>query len=114
MVLAVCHDKHKIIYIRHYFLSRPRRFGKTLLLEAIEMIFQGNKDKLNGLWIYSSGYKFLEFPIIKLSLSMDSKKPELLWDGLMAKLMSIADRENLQVKKPRWLFFLAHYRSPVS
>ncbi|NJN33462.1 MAG: AAA family ATPase [Saprospiraceae bacterium] len=34
-----------------YFLSRPRRFGKSLTVDTIHEIFKGNKDLFKGLWI---------------------------------------------------------------
>ena len=34
-----------------YFLSRPRRFGKSLLLSTLTEIFKGNKELFNGLYI---------------------------------------------------------------
>lgn len=35
-----------------YFLSRPRRFGKSLLISILEEIFNGNKELFKGYWIY--------------------------------------------------------------
>jgi hypothetical protein len=37
---------------QYFFLSRPRRFGKSLLLNTIKEIFLGNKELFKGLWIY--------------------------------------------------------------
>ncbi|MDR1022253.1 MAG: AAA family ATPase, partial [Prevotellaceae bacterium] len=37
---------------RVYFLSRPRRFGKSLLVSTLEAIFRGKKDLFEGLYIY--------------------------------------------------------------
>jgi hypothetical protein len=37
----------------YYFLSRPRRFGKSLLLSTIEYLFKGEKELYKGLYIYS-------------------------------------------------------------
>ena len=34
-----------------YFLSRPRRFGKSLLISTLEEIFLGNKELFRGLWL---------------------------------------------------------------
>lgn len=47
-------DKTKYIYDlidngKYYFLSRPRRFGKSLLLSTIEAYFKGRKELFNGL-----------------------------------------------------------------
>ena len=37
-----------------YFLSRPRRFGKSLLLSTLEAIFRGQRELFAGLWIEDS------------------------------------------------------------
>lgn len=41
---------------RLYFLSRPRRFGKSLLISTLKEIFLGNKHLFEGLWIDTSNY----------------------------------------------------------
>ena len=44
---------HKITSTgKYYFLSRPRRFGKTLLVSTMEELFKGNKDLFKELYIY--------------------------------------------------------------
>ncbi|MDR1310112.1 MAG: ATP-binding protein [Deltaproteobacteria bacterium] len=52
-----------------YFLSRPRRFGKSLLLGAMEELFKGNRQLFKGLAIDSLGYDFQPYPVIKLSMA---------------------------------------------
>ena len=52
-----------------FFLSRPRRFGKTLLIDLLSEIFQGNKELFRGLAIYNSDYDWKSYPVIRLSLS---------------------------------------------
>lgn len=59
---------------REYFLSRPRRFGKSLFLSTIEEYFLGRKDLFNGLYIFDKendrGDKaWLQYPVIKFALS---------------------------------------------
>jgi len=49
-------DKTELIYQlisegSYYFLSRPRRFGKSLLVDTLKQIFLGNKELFKGLWI---------------------------------------------------------------
>jgi len=39
-----------------YFLSRPRRFGKSLLISTLNEIFEGNKKLFKDQWIYKSDY----------------------------------------------------------
>ncbi|MDR1870512.1 MAG: AAA family ATPase, partial [Deltaproteobacteria bacterium] len=50
-----------------YFLSRPRRFGKTLLLSVFKELFSGRRERFKGLWIDQSDYDFPEVPVIHLS-----------------------------------------------
>lgn len=54
-------DKTKLIYQMittgaYYFLSRPRRFGKSLLVSTLEALFSGKKELFKDLWIYTSDY----------------------------------------------------------
>jgi hypothetical protein len=51
-------DKAEYIYElinsgKYYFLSRPRRFGKSLLLSTLEYLFKGERELYKGLYIYS-------------------------------------------------------------
>ena len=41
---------------KHYFLSRPRRFGKSLFVSTLEEIFKGNKALFEGCHIAQSNY----------------------------------------------------------
>ena len=51
---------------RLYFLARPRRFGKSLLISTLKELFLGNKELFKGLWIYSSDYQWIKYPVIHL------------------------------------------------
>ena len=50
----------------YYFLSRPRRFGKSLFLDTLAEIFLGNKELFKGLYIYDK-YDFKPHPVIRIS-----------------------------------------------
>ncbi|MDR1342855.1 MAG: AAA family ATPase, partial [Prevotellaceae bacterium] len=49
-----------------YFLSRPRRFGKSLLISTIDAIFSGRKDLFEGLYIYDKWDWSRQYPVIRL------------------------------------------------
>ena len=51
-----------------YFLSRPRRFGKSLTLDTIAELFSGNKALFEGLWIADKWDWTETYPIIRMSL----------------------------------------------
>jgi len=61
--------QHLIENGQYYFLSRPRRFGKSLFLDTLRTIFDGNKEIFKGLHIYNNGYKFEKHPIIRISFN---------------------------------------------
>ena len=57
---------------QYYFLSRPRRFGKSLLLDTLRTIFETNesdKELFKGLSIYDNGYEFSKHPVIRISFN---------------------------------------------
>ncbi len=54
---------------RFYFLSRPRRFGKSLLVSTLKELFSGNKELFKDLWIYNSDYDWQQYPVIHLDFS---------------------------------------------
>lgn len=67
-------DKTKYIYTLlqsggYYFLSRPRRFGKSLLISTLNDIFAGNKHLFSGLWIEDK-ITWEKYPVIRFSFGM--------------------------------------------
>ena len=50
-----------------YFLSRPRRFGKSLTLSTLKAVFEGKKELFKGLALYDKPYDWKPYPIIHLS-----------------------------------------------
>ena len=55
-----------------YFLSRPRRFGKSLLLSTMEAYFLGKKELFKGLAIESLEKEWIEYPVLKISFGSAS------------------------------------------
>ncbi|MCI5146308.1 MAG: hypothetical protein D3923_12455, partial [Candidatus Electrothrix sp. AR3] len=70
---------------KYSFLSRPRRFGKSLFLDTLAEIFSGNKKLFKGLYIQNR-YEFDIYPIIRISFSGDLRSPDGLRKMLMATL----------------------------
>ena len=60
---------------QYVFLSRPRRFGKSLFLDTLHNIFEGNKELFKGLDIYDK-YDFEEYPVIKIDWAGNFKTLE--------------------------------------
>ena len=53
----------------YYFLSRPRRFGKSLLISTIEAYFQGKKELFEGLAVAGLESEWKKYPVIHLDLN---------------------------------------------
>jgi hypothetical protein len=63
---------------KYYFLSRPRRFGKSVLISTLVEIFSGNKELFKGLWIYDK-IQWTQYPVIHIDFStIDYGTPEKL------------------------------------
>lgn len=67
-------DKTEMIYQlvktgRYYFLSRPRRFGKSLLISTLEAYFSGKKELFEGLAIEKLEKDWIQYPVIHLDLN---------------------------------------------
>ena len=68
-------DKTEFIYKllcawprRFFFISRPRRFGKSLFCNTLESLFKGNKELFKGLYIYDK-YDFKPYPVLHFDFS---------------------------------------------
>jgi hypothetical protein len=78
-----------------YFLSRPRRFGKSLLVSTLDAIFKGKKNLFEGLYIYDKR-EWEEYPVIKIDWTgIDHSTPEAMKKSLVLYLKNIA--ENYQI-----------------
>ncbi len=74
-------------YAKYVFLSRPRRFGKSLLTSTLESYFCGEKPLFEGLKIMNLEKEWKSYPVIRLDLSM-VKGQETVAD-LQARLLSV-------------------------
>lgn len=89
-------DKTLLIYTmittgKYYFLSRPRRFGKSLLISTFADVFSGNKDLFKGLAIYSLPYDWKKYPVISISFAdIRYTTAETLEKGIILHLQRIA------------------------
>jgi len=52
-----------------YFLSRPRRFGKTLLVSTLQAYFEGRKELFEGLAISQYETEWKQYPVVRINLS---------------------------------------------
>ena len=68
-------DKTKYVWqmattkAKYFFLSRPRRFGKSLLVDTLRCYFEGRKELFEGLYIYNKETEWKKYPVIRIDLS---------------------------------------------
>lgn len=74
---------------KYYFLSRPRRFGKSLLISTLESVLTSKKELFEGLYIYDK-WHFEEYPVIRISFSNIGYRDIGLQDALNVELKRIA------------------------
>ena len=100
-------DKTKFIHElassgKYYFLARPRRFGKSLLLSTLKSFFQAQKELFKGLYIYDAEKKWISYPVIHLDYSKvnyrDTKA--IFTSSMLAHLQEIADEYELVLSQP--------------
>ena len=84
-----------------YFISRPRRFGKSLMLSTLQAMFEGRKDLFKGLAIYDKPWEGWKTPTPVYSFTM-SKLNADSYDGLVVEMEKLV----------RSLFAKAHVRFP--
>jgi hypothetical protein len=83
---------------RMFFLSRPRRFGKTLLLDTIQHIAKGDRTPFAGMKIGKSDYVWERYPVIRFSFSRFESDPLTFRRKLLDKFDDIARDHNLDLK----------------
>ncbi|MDR1035870.1 MAG: AAA family ATPase, partial [Deltaproteobacteria bacterium] len=97
-------DKTKSIYElltdhrRHLFLSRPRRFGKTLLIDTLEEVLTGRKELFSGLTIHNL-WKDSEWPqshVFRISLNSFTDNPSTLDESLTLFMHSFAKDRGIE------------------
>ena len=77
---------------KHYLLSRPRRFGKSLLLDTLKELFEGNEPLFEGLDIHRHWDWSVRHPVVRLDFGGgDFKEPGCLHKEVMAQLTAIED-----------------------
>jgi len=76
----------------YYFISRPRRFGKSLLISTLAEVFRGNKELFKGLYIYDK-IDWNEYPVIMISFASITYRQtkEVFYGEIIEKLKQIAE-----------------------
>ncbi|MCY4227821.1 MAG: AAA family ATPase [Gammaproteobacteria bacterium] len=81
---------------RHYFLSRPRRFGKSLLVDTLQELFEGNEPLFQGLDIHPYWDWSVKHPVVRLSFGGDIDTPEEIQNHVLNQLYKIEQAYDLK------------------
>ena len=87
-------DKTALVYQianvgKPYFLSRPRRFGKSLLLSTFEAYFQGRKDLFRGLAIEKLETEWTQYPVLHLDLNAEKYDSKEALERMLSRNLSL-------------------------
>ena len=99
-----CYYVDKTVYVErlleegaHYFLSRPRRFGKSLFLDTLKELFEGNEALFRGLHVHGRHDWSQRHPVVRLSFGGGSfTQPGLLQDRVMEQLAAVERRTGVE------------------
>ncbi|MDR3245934.1 MAG: ATP-binding protein [Prevotellaceae bacterium] len=99
-------DKTEYIYRmvttgRVYFLSRPRCFGKSLLVSTLDALFKGQKELFEGLYIYDKWNWNEQYPVIRLDFGERTyDTPEKLESSLFTFINEMAENYSVNLVSP--------------
>ncbi|MCC2624593.1 MAG: hypothetical protein K0R14_466 [Burkholderiales bacterium] len=71
----------------YYFLSRPRRFGKSLLVDTLKQAFQGNKQIFKGLFLENNWDWDIKYPVIHIDLGQGVVKSKEQLDSILNTIL---------------------------
>ncbi|WP_186441004.1 AAA family ATPase, partial [Desulfamplus magnetovallimortis] len=94
----------------YYFMSRPRRFGKSLMVSTLKCLFEGKQDLFEGLWIKGKDkdidhalnfeWEWKKHPVITLDFNgISHQTPDILIQGLAIALKNIAADFSISLKE---------------
>ena len=96
-----CYYVDKTAYIRrlldegaHYFLSRPRRFGKSLFLDTLKELFEGNEPLFAGLAIHDQWDWSVRHPVLRLSFGRGNFKVPGYVEATLMEQLAAAERRS--------------------
>ncbi|MEE4357450.1 MAG: ATP-binding protein [Desulfococcaceae bacterium] len=97
-------DKTRHIYKmadegKYYFLSRPRRFGKSLTVSTLRCLFQGRKELFEGLWITeNTDWEWKPHPVILFDFnSISHDTPENLDLCLKERMVNLGQENSIEI-----------------
>lgn len=97
-------DKTSYIYEmmqvgKHNFIVRPRRFGKSLMLDTIACVYEGKKKQFEGTWIYDKiDWETVKRPVLRIDFTVIDYHSSSLEEGLQRYLKDFAENVGIEVE----------------
>ena len=83
-----------------FFIARPRRFGKSLMLSTLKCIFEGKRELFRGLKIEKKKYDWKRYPVVMLDMSKaKGETPEKLEAVLLGMVLRMAEKFRVKLQK---------------
>jgi len=98
-------DKTKYIYellsnSKYVFLSRPRRFGKSLLLSTIEYLYEGQRELFKGLYIEDKWDWNEKYPVIRVDFGeIQTLNKHLLEEQIYSVILRYSEKYDYEIKE---------------
>ena len=90
------HIQRLVSQRRNYFMSRPRRFGKSLLVDTLRELFEGNESLFRGLDIHNHWDWSVKHPVVRLSFDGNYNEPGNLHSNNISQLAMIEQDAGLE------------------
>lgn len=82
---------------KYFFLSRPRRFGKSMMLSTLKYLHQAKKELFEGLWVEDKWDWAKTYPVIHVDLSSVNTRRSTLEAGLMTQMQEHAQKYGVKL-----------------
>ena len=112
-----------------FFLSRPRRFGKSMTVSTLQAVFEGKLDLFKALVLGNTEYGFESYPILKVDFSSLGKTPGDLKHSLQSFLDDMGKRYEIDLTgktlisekteriltsmEQKWVLLIDEYDAPI-
>ncbi len=96
----------------YYFLSRPRRFGKSLFVDTLKEAFEGNKELFKGLWLYDHWDWNKKYPVIHINFAEGVLRDREELDRRIIKVLE-DNQKRLEVECEDTTYVAAYCNTPL-
>ena len=84
---------------RYYFISRPRRYGKSLMCSTLHALFEGKRELFKGLYIDNKDYSFEKYPVLHFNFAgINTTTYESFLEGFQKRIIDEAENNGINIK----------------